>query len=266
MSVDPGPRPRRGLWLLAGIALYLVFLATSLPANILASWLLSASGDAFRIGQPDGTLWSGSGVLVTNVPGQDPLTTPISWSINPLWLIAGQGHIHLSGNDAETAVEASARLGYHHFVLQDALLRFPARALKLIYPPSALFAPRGRVELRVERIELNADGLHGGAELTWTGAGTAMTGATDLGEFRAELTGQGPAATIRFATVRGPLDMSGQGSWRVLGDGELALNGTVKLAPDAPTSLVPIVALAGPGGLNLRTFFPVARYVGTGPP
>lgn len=265
MSSDAAPRPRRSLWLLAGIALYVVFLVASLPSNVLASWLLTATGGNARIAQPDGTLWSGSGVLVANILGQEPLTTPIHWSINPLWLLSGQIQMHVSGNDAETAVELSARVGYHRFAVIDTRLELPARALRLVYPPSALFSPRGRLQLRAERMELNSEGLHGSAELTWTGAGAAMTGATDLGEFRAEVTGQGAAATVRLATVRGPLDVNGQGSWRILGDGEISLGGTLKLAPDAPASLAPIVALAGPGGLNLRTHLPVARHVGIGP-
>jgi general secretion pathway protein N len=254
-------RPHWGRWLSVGLLLYAVFLFVALPASLLALQLTAATAGALRLSGVTGTVWHGNGVIESGANAQEAFAARLSWRFNPLWLLAGRIEYSLQADQDNASLSATLRAGYHRVALRDVNAEVPAKLAALVYPPAALFAPTGRLHLTTNSLDLGADGLEGRMEVLWSDAGGRMV-PTTLGDYRLEVTGRGSVANLNLLTVRGPLELNGQGQWNVVGDGTLAIRGSAKLAPDAPSSFDLLVNMLGGNNMNLSTRISVAPWLG----
>jgi general secretion pathway protein N len=212
-------------YVIFGLVFYLLFLAIELPAAWFAWGLNRYSGGLVRLDPISGSLWHGSGRLVIYYPQATPhdLGT-IEWRINPLWLIAGRLQAHWRAEAPDTRLDVTMRLGSGEVRLLDTEAAFPARHVGAFYPPASLISPQGMVQLRVPRLALARDGITGHGDIQWLDAGSALTTVQPLGDYRLEITGAGKTADLKLATLRGALDLNGQGQWQ-LATGRITLNG-----------------------------------------
>jgi general secretion pathway protein N len=263
-----GPRLKRVAgYVVFGLVLYLVFLIATAPAFLLAEAAARLSNGTLTLAAPRGTLWGGTGELYAGVPatGIRELGT-LRWQVNPLWLFIGRAQLRLELNGA-TQGQASMRLSRKHLNVQELSAVFPAHLVSLVYPPAAFFAPTGTIELRAPSIDLSREGLVTATEVQWQGAGGRFTGATGLGDYRIELNGRGETATIRLTTLRGNLDLNGEGQWRLTGDGDLQFTGTAAARAGA-TELEPLLQALGRdlgGGrreIRFNSRVPLVRQLG----
>lgn len=262
-------RPGIGFAVL-GVALYLVFLLATAPAVWVAETAARVSNGAVTLTNPRGTFWGGSAELHAGGPatGVRHLGT-LRWRVNPLWLFVGRAQLALQLDGTAARGQADLRLGRQHLYVQDFAATLPAQLVALVYPPAAFFAPTGTIALQAPSIDVSDAGIVAVATAQWQGAGGRFTGAAGLGDYRFELTGRGELATIRLSTLRGSLNLSGEGQWRVTGDGDLQFVGAAQPNGDA-APLEPLLRSLGRdlgGGKREIRFngrFPILRQLGYG--
>lgn len=251
-----------------GLILYLLFLLARAPAVLLAEGATRVSSGLVILARPSGTLWVGSGELHAGsaASGVRQLGT-LHWRINPLWLFLGRAQFALRLDGPTTRGQAAVRLARRSVQLGGVDATLPANIASLLYAPAAFFEPSGTVQLRSREIILDADGLTANVEFLWQGAGGRFTGPGSLGDYRVDLTGTGPTANIKLSTLRGNLELTGQGQWQVAGDGMLRFVGSALPRGDSG-ALEPLLRTLGRdlgGGRREIRFngrFPLVKQLG----
>jgi general secretion pathway protein N len=255
-------------FLLFGLALYIVFLAVTAPAALLAEAATRLSGGMLTVTAPNGTLWRGEGDVYAG--GQAASVHHLGrlhWQINPFWLLLGRAHFALQLQGAGTQGQASVQLSRSQVTVTELKAALPASLASLVYAPVGFFGPTGTLQLRAPSFDLSRGGLVTTTEVLWQGAGGRFAGATGLGDYRLELNGRGETATIRLSTLNGNLELTGEGQWRVTGDGELQFTGSALPRGDT-ARLEPLLQTLGRdlgGGrreLRLNARVPVVRQLG----
>lgn len=266
----PSNRWRGLAYLGAVLCGYALFLLITLPAYW-ADWLVSrASHNAVRIQQPEGTLWSGSGDLLVQGPGQERMQTRIAWSIQPLWLFTGKLQARLGSRDAATPLNATLRIGYRHVSIGEVDAAVPVSVLSAFNPAIDLVAPSGRLQITAQQATLTPAGLEGDMHLTWLGAGARMGGLNEVGDYRLVVNGRGPTAELRIETLRGDVAVTAQGEWQTQGEGQLRLTGNITPGNREQT-LRPLLAMLNAQNNNgqyswtLNSHFSPAKFFGATP-
>ncbi|HEY8553652.1 MAG TPA: type II secretion system protein N [Burkholderiales bacterium] len=218
-----------------GIALYAAFLIATAPASWLAEAVARLTDGRITFSAPSGTLWRGSAELHagSGAAGIRHLGR-LHWRINPWWLFLGRAHarVELAGTMAQGSAALRVAPG-RRIAVENLSAALPADIAALVYAPAAFFEPRGTIALRAPSVVLSASGLWTDLEVQWQNAGGRFTGPASLGDYRVSVAGEGQTAAIRLDTLRGDLDLAGQGQWNVTGDGMLRFNGTATPRGDA---------------------------------
>lgn len=260
-------RPAAG-YIGLGIVLYLLLLIATAPAMWLAQAALRVSGGALTLTRSTGTLWRGAAELHVGTPvsGVRDLGH-FQWRVSPWWLVVGRAQFAAQLDGPSAQAKAAVGLTRHRVELEDVEATFPASFVSLVYGPAAFFEPTGTIELRSPKIELSPRGLVAEIAAQWRGAGGRFTGRAQLGDYRINISGKGPTATIRLATLRGDLELTGQGQWHVTGDGTVRFTGTAAPKGDAE-QLEPLLRALGRdlgGGRRLIRFssrIPLVQQLG----
>lgn len=259
---------RTAAYLVLGLFLYLVFLAATAPAIWLAEAATRYSNGAVTLANPRGTFWNGSGQLYAGGPatGVRPLGK-LQWQVNPLWLLAARAQLAVALDGSAVRGKASIRVGPKRLNVRELAASLPAQSAALVYPPAAFFSPTGIIEIKAPNLELSHEGLVTDAEAQWRSAGGRFTGPEGLGDYRIHVTGRGEVTTFRLSTLRGTLELTGEGQWRVTGDGDLRFSGTATPKGD-PARLEPLLRALGRdlgGGrreLRFNARVPLVRQMG----
>jgi hypothetical protein len=90
---------------------------------------------------------------------------------------------------------------------------FPAAALALLDPALQALGPQGTLRVRSERLRLERGSVLGLAELEWRDARLERARGLALGSHVARLRGAGARVDIELASLAGPLELEGSGSW-----------------------------------------------------
>lgn len=223
--------PRARLWrgvaiALAGSLLYAVFLLATLPAAWLGDWLARQSRGQLVLQAAQGSVWDGAGQLRIAGAGGEPLVVRLRWRVQPLWLVTGRLRAQLQAEDGLN-LRTGLDLGWRRLQLGNLEAELPAAAIPALFAPAALLAPSGRLRLTSDEFEWQAGSLHGELRIAWTGAGTSLGGAGELGDYLLVINGQGSTAALRLDTLRGEVRLAGQGSWQP-GDGRLQLDASLR--------------------------------------
>lgn len=250
-----------------GVVFYLVFLIATAPAVWVVEAAARTSNGIVTLTNPHGTFWGGSAELHAGGPatGVRHLGT-LRWRVNPLWLFVGRAQLALQLEGTATRGQAALRVGRGQFNVQDLAATLPAQLVALVYPAAAFFAPTGTIDVQAPSIDVSHEGLVAVATAQWQGAGGRFTSGS-LGDYRVDVTGRGEIATIRLTTLRGNLDLTGEGQWRVTGDGDLRFTGAATPKGDA-LPLEPLLRALGRdlgGGKREIRFngrFPLVRQLG----
>lgn len=227
-----------------GLAAFLSFLAASAPAGWLAWGVARLSNGALHVTETRGTIWQGGGRLVLVLPPGSAMSLgDVSWRLQPSSLMRGRAALALTATGPESALEGVVALGRGKLMLQGLRASCPAALVGRLHPTLA-FGAKGRLRLETPMLTLTVTGLEGKAELRWEQAGSEFSSVRPLGGYRLELAGRGKDATLALQTLEGPLELSGQGRWDVLGSGDLQLSGLAR-ARERREELQPLLRLMG---------------------
>jgi hypothetical protein len=232
------------LYVVFGLVFYLLFLIIEMPAAWFAWGLNQYSHGAVRLDPLSGSLWSGNGRLVIYYPQTTPHDLgQTEWSINPFWLLTGRIQLTLQTNTPERQINTTLGIAKGSLSIKDTDAAFPASFVGQLYPPAALIGPQGQVRLHTSGLIFNQQNLEGSATLEWQGAGSSLSSVQPLGDYRLEITGAGKTANLKLSTVRGALELTGQGQWQIQ-TGQLQFNGFA-LPHERASELDPLLKLLG---------------------
>ena len=241
-----------------GVVLYLLFLIVSAPADFLADYAAPLTRNAVVLQQAHGSLWRGRAELV--IPGAGPQALgQLGWRLYPLRLFGGTlaADMTFAGNDIDARATVNATRNRH--ALRDVTLSAPIKLISLLFPLTDALGLSGQLRLTASTLELDKHALRGNAEIIWSNATSRLLPLTQTGEYRLQIAAQGKHATLSLSTVKGPLQVIGQGEWRALEDGAFRLQGTVTPSTPQP-ALDPFLNAIGPAQANgARAFDIVTR-------
>jgi hypothetical protein len=227
---------RLARWLGVGVLallVFAVFLIVSAPASMLARAVAHFSGNRVTLHQPTGSMWDGSAQLTAPILGPTPAGT-LRWTIDRLPLLVGTLSVQLQLTGSEYEARGHVNAGLRRYTVRDLTLVAPARIMAQAYVPARLLAPTGRLRLTTPALDIGADGVHGTATLAWDEAGTGLPNLSQLGDYQVQANAQGERAELRVSTSKGMILANGEGDWRLLGDGLLRVQGTLRLSAPLP--------------------------------
>jgi general secretion pathway protein N len=218
---------KRWRLLAAGLGVYALALLAMAPATLADSGLQQATGERMRLAGARGTLWSGSGhVEVRDAMGRTALSKPLAWRFRPAPLLRGQLAYEIvlePGSPPASLIVSPSRIE-----LANAELGIPAAALGLASPMLAALELTGAVRVEVSDLALERGAARGNAILRWRSAGSSRSPVFPLGDYEMRVEAKGTDAVATLKTLRGPLQLSGQGSW---GNGRAPVFATVAEVP-----------------------------------
>jgi general secretion pathway protein N len=239
--------------LLAGLGLYALSLVATAPATLADLGLRRASDGRIGLSGAQGTLWSGSGTLeVRDAAGRAAFSRPLAWQLQPSHALHGElaYELVLQPGAAPAALIAS----WSTIELANAELSAPGAALALVSPTLAALEPMGTVRLSVSSLAVERGATRGNAILRWHSAGSARSPVFPLGDYEMRVEAKGAEGTATLQTLKGPLQLRGQGSW---GGGRAPAFATVAEVPaDLRDELAPFLRLIAveraPGRFDLQ--------------
>ena len=242
-------------WRLIGIGIgaYALGLIVAAPATLIDATLQQASAGRLRLAEARGTLWSGSGLIeIRDRTRRAGVAKTIAWRILPAYLLRGELRSEIELD--QTARRFPVTLSLSRIELADADINLPAAALGLAVPSLAPLELTGDVLLRIARLSLDPNAIRGNAALQWHNAGSSFAPVSPLGDYELRLEGDGAAVRASLVTLRGPLQLDGQGSWT--SGGKPLFQGTARVPPQHLRQLAPLLRLIpierGDGSFELQ--------------
>jgi general secretion pathway protein N len=213
------------LYAVFGMVFYLLFLIIEMPAAWFAWGLNRYTGGVVRLDPIAGSLWEGSGRLVIYYPQTVPHDFGnAEWRINPLWLITGRVQVGLQTNKQDMKVKTTFSLGKGAIALKDTAATFPATSISDLYQPAIMIGPQGQIRLTTSDLVFGQQNVQGDAALEWLAATSSLSSVQPLGDYRLDITGAGKTANLKLTTLRGDLELTGQGQWQ-LANGQIQITG-----------------------------------------
>ncbi len=220
-------RLRSGSLVFAGV--FCVSLVVMAPASLLSAQLETFSGSRLLLAGTQGTLWSGSGVLLFASDTQYVSLGEYAWRLQPAELLSGGVVFNVKhgadGSPMKVRYEPLrqvAQLSQWHTTL-------PAQVLAVLAPQLRPYQLNGEIELTAESVSFSKSGIAGKATVDWRQAGSGLTDVYPLGDYRILMEGGGRGLSVQLATLSGKLRLSGSGQMEP-GRG-LNFNGTAQAAP-----------------------------------
>jgi general secretion pathway protein N len=195
-----------------GLAAYALALTATAPASLIDAQLEQASAGRLRLAEAYGTLWSGTGLIeIRDANRSSGVAKSIAWRIRPAYLLRGKLVYEVTLDRA--ARHFPVTISPTQIEVTNADINLPAAALGVGEPKLAPLGLTGDMQLRIPRIAIGRGSIRGSATLQWRGAGSAFTRVSPLGDYELQLQGDGNAVRASLRTLRGPLQLDGQGSW-----------------------------------------------------
>ena len=260
----PAGRRRTRRWAVAGAVLGgAVSLLAFAPASWLAGGLASASRGHVLLADTQGSIWSGSGVLVLTggADSRDAARLPdrLEWRLRPSW-----DGFHIEARQP-CCIRDTLNLALHPglgrftLVLADTsaagapdaawLARWPAGLLSGLGTPWNTLQPAGSLRLASQGFAVEwAQGRwrqRGSLQLELLDLSSRVSTVAPLGSYRLTLAaapGQEGVSALQLQTLGGALQLSGQGS---LSAGRARFSGEAQAAPDQQAGLDNLLNIIG---------------------
>lgn len=222
------------------LGLYCIALGVTAPATLLDAGLDRSSAGQLRLTGAVGTLWQGRGQLELRTPrGQHSLGQPVSWRLQPRYLLAGQLRFAVELTARAQPFQLSLRIG--SVELQQLSLQLPASKLAEIDPKLSLLGLDGSTGIAISRLSISRDSIVGSAVLHWHNASSRLSPVSPLGDYRLRVDGDGAAMRLQLQTLRGPLQLDGNGRWRP--GHPLEMSATARVPAPLNPQLLPLLRL-----------------------
>ena len=219
-------KKRMLLYVVFGLVFYLLFLIIQIPASWFAWGVNYYSHNTVRLDPLSGSLWHGKGRLVIYYPQTAPHDFGnAEWRINPLWLITGRVQVELQADKQDMKVKTAFSLGKGTIALKDTDATFPAASISDLYQPAIMIGPQGQIRLTTSDLVFGRQNVEGSAALEWLAATSSLSSVQPLGDYRLDITGAGKTANLKLTTLRGDLELTGQGQWQ-MANGQIQFSGS----------------------------------------
>ncbi len=196
----------------AGLGAYVLGLIVTLPATFFDAGMRRASDGRVRLAEAQGTVWSGAGQLeILDRGGQTGVAKRIAWRLLPGSLL--RGHAMYEVNLDQSAKHFPAAISVSQVELSDAEVTLPASILGLAVPRLAPLGLAGDLLLHVRQLSAGRSGMRANATVQWRNASSALTRVSPLGDYELRIEDLGSALQGSLRTLKGPLQLDGQGSW-----------------------------------------------------
>lgn len=203
---------QRWFLLAAGAALYAAALLALAPATLADLGLRKASHGRMRLAGAQDTVWSGSASIeVRDAAGRTVLSRPLAWRFRPAPAL--RGRIAYEVVLEPGSPPASLIVSWSRIELAHAQFGVPAATLGLASPVLAALDLTGIVRVDVPDLAIERGAARGDAMLRWSGAGSARSPVFPLGDYEMRVQAKGAEGMATLQTVKGPLQLRGQGSW-----------------------------------------------------
>lgn len=239
---------RLGWW--AGAAIFGALLAFLFfcPAVWLAQLLEKQTAGRLTLGDPQGTLWRGSG-FIGGAPGAKAAISPLLpgrfvWRLSPLVLF-GRVDMRLENPEAlgnPVTIEGS----WDQWRVASSSILLPAERLVGLGAPLNTIVPSGQMRLSWDNLDLirfdQRLDLHGNTRLTLTDMGSVISAVKPLGSYQVDIAWHGQRAQLGLHTVRGALVLKGNGK---LEDGHFQFSGRAEAAAGQEQALANLLSILG---------------------
>lgn len=223
------------LVLLVAVVLLAGAVAVLAPASLMAPCLERATGGRLAVGEVEGTLWRGQGVLAAG-----SARMPFAWTLAATPLLAGEAQLRITPVDARSpSPRAAITATRRRLALADVALVVPAavvtRALLRDAPARAGWVVDGQIAATTSHLEWSPAAYGGELRLVWRQArlAPASAAAIDLGEATAALTARDGRLAGPVTNAGGNLDVRGEASIGPDGGAAISLLLTPRRADDA---------------------------------
>jgi hypothetical protein len=203
---------RLTLYLVVGAVTFAAVLLATAPASLVAYGIERATQGRVALRDPQGGAWSGTGRLYARRPaGQLVDLGPLRWRARPSSLLAGA-----LSTDAVVGHGANSMrldLSPSSLTVRGVDLQLPGSVIAAIDPALETLGPEGSVRIRSDSLRIDAQSVLGLAEVEWREVRLARAKGLEFGSHVARLRGGGGKVGIELATLSGPLQLKGGGSW-----------------------------------------------------
>ena len=241
------------LLVLVAVVLLAAAVAALAPASLVAPYLERATGGRLAVGEVEGTLWRGQGVL-----GAGAARQRFAWKLDATPLLTGEAHVQVTPVDGSSpSPRAGITAANRRLALADVAIVLPApvvqQALTRNAPVRAGWVADGEIAAATPRLEWTPAGYRGDLRVVWRNARItpASAAAIDLGEATAALTAQGERLAGPVTNVGGDLDVRGDVAIGTNGSTAISLLLTPRRADDVELARR-LAAIGTPDGAGWR--------------
>jgi general secretion pathway protein N len=223
-----------------GAAAYSAALLVTAPATLVDAALRRASDGMFRLAEARGSVWSGSGQLELLDPRRETgIAKAVSWRVLPgsLW----RGHLAYDVLLADAASPARLTLSASRIQIANVLVELPASAIGFAVPRLAPARLTGDLSISAAQFAVERRDMRGSATVHWRNAGAALTPVSPVGEYEMRIDSDEQGVSATLATLSGPIELKGQGSWR--GETRPAFSGTAHVPAPYVEQIAPLLRL-----------------------
>lgn len=224
----------------AGLGVYALALLVTAPATLADGGLQRATHGRLGLAEARGTLWSGSGQIeIHDTAGRVALSKRLAWRLRPQDLLRARLRydVELGRGSRPFPVTVSRS----SIELANADIALPAQALSLGLPRLAPLDLTGELNFRIASLTIGRGATRGDVALQWRSAGSGFSPVWPLGDYELRWEGQGPQERATLRTLKGPLQLRGEGSWAV--GRAPAFAATADAPPDIRQQLAPLLRM-----------------------
>lgn len=189
------------------------------PATLVDARIASATRQAVRLADAEGTVWRGRGTLTVATT-----RLPVAWEVNGWPLLRGVVQAQIRSGSGLGTPRATIAANRNGIALSDVDVALPAAALAGLLGNVGPGTVAGDVTGSTDDLDLTPRSRRGEARLLWRGAKVAgVVGGTslDLGDVRSSLKAQGD--TIAGQLINEGGDLALRGEWKLNENEDLTL-------------------------------------------
>jgi len=224
----------------AGLGIYAIALLVTAPATLADGVLQRASQGRLRLAEARGTIWAGSGrIEVRDAAGRAGLSKRLAWRLRPGDLLHARVRYDLGFGRGSQPFPLM--ISWSQVELANVDIDLPAEVLGLGLPRLAPLELTGELNLKIASLSIGRDAARGDAVLQWRNAGSEFSPVWPLGDYELRWVGQGRQGRMTLHTLKGPLQLRGQGSWAI---GQAPVfAATADAAPEIRPRIVPLLRM-----------------------
>lgn len=251
-------------WILGGLVVLsvtLLMVAIGLafaPASWVDGFVSGATKGRFRIAEPSGNIWRGSGRLVitdgqqnrgndrSQTSNSDRLLVGMAlpgrliWQVTPWPLFIGRLDAQLKFDSMKQVIRLK---GHSRELIGTAgAMDLPQLRMDQLGSPWNTIQPSATLSVRWDEFRLNNGQFFGRGSISLAQVSSALSTVRPLGSYQVDFDSQGQKAQLTMKTVNGPLQLEGQGDWTPNGGLRFVAFGK---ATAEEAQLVPLLALLG---------------------